>query len=414
MMKRILFVALVALAAIPAWGQSASQYNSAGVEHYNAGSWYDAIAYFEQAYELAPGSGTVRRNLCNAHQAVANQLAKGLDFAAAARHLELAIAIDPENPLPLVQLGSYYLRLDLVGDAVFRLEEAIELAPEGVDAHELLGDAYYKDNDTPSALVQWEWVLKVRPDRRGVRQKIEKASREFSVESEFRPTGSRHFALSYEPDIPWRPLRRVLTHLERAYSEVGRKFGRVYPPGPVQVIVYDAEGFANATLAGVHVGALYDGKIRIPLTDVNGRVLDEAVMKHRLCHEYTHVVVRFLGGSKVPWWLNEGLAEAFSTELGPAQMGLLEKAYAGNALFSLGNLEGNQLDRLPPDALRLAYAQSQATVAYLYSKFAQQRITAMIAEIAEGVETQEALRHQYGRTYAMLEKEVVRHLNLGR
>jgi len=408
MIRKAFLFGIFVVAVLPASAQTAFECNSAGVTHYNAGQWADAIAHFECAYELEPGNPTVRRNLCNAHQATANELAKAADFAAAAKHLELAIAIDPRNYAPLVQLASYYLRLDFVPEAIFRLEEAIELAPESVDAHELLGDAYYKDNDSASALVQWEWVLKVQPDRRGLRDKVEKATRELAVESEFRPTGSRHFQLSYERDLPSRPLRRVLFYLERAYVEIGRNFGRVYPPSPVQVIAYDAEGFANATLAGVHVGALYDGKIRIPLVDAAGTPLDEPVLKQRLYHEYTHVVVRFLGGSNVPWWLNEGLAETFSTELGPLQMTMLERAKEAGALYALADLEGNQLKRMDADALRLAYAQSHATVTHLWTKFIRSRLTDVMSDLAQGVAVEESLRQRYGRTYAMLEKEVAR------
>ncbi|MCC7556289.1 MAG: hypothetical protein KO254_09315, partial [Methanoculleus marisnigri] len=70
--------------------------------------------------------------------------------------------------------------------------------------------------------------------------------------------------------------------LERAYTEVGRRFGGVHPPGPIQVRVYTADDFSRVTLLGEHVGAVYDGAIRLPLSDKTGQVLDEAELKRRL------------------------------------------------------------------------------------------------------------------------------------
>lgn len=393
--------------ATAANAQTAADLNAQGVALYNAGQWEDAVQTFERAYALVPDNNVVRRNLCNAHQAAANELAREADFAAAVKHLELATGIDPENESPSIQLGSYYLRLDYVAEAIARLEEAIELAPHNVDAHDLLGDAYYDDNDVPSAQVQWKWVLEAQPNRPGLREKIEKASREEAVEASFRPSGSRHFQLTHSPEIAARSLRRVTNYLERAYLEVGRNLGGVYPPTPIQVIVYNAKEFSDATQVGEHVGALYDGKIRIPLFDAAGNALTDEDLKQRLYHEFTHVVVRFLAGNRVPWWLNEGLAETFSRSFGPPETDLLQEAQE-DGLFTLKELSESQLKRLDTVPLRLAYAQAHATVNYLWTKFGQRRLVNLMSDIAEGIKPEEAVQRNYNRSYAALQKEVVR------
>lgn len=388
--------------------QSAADWNTQGVSLYGAGRWEEAVQAFERAHALAPDNAVVRRNLCNAHQSLANKMAKEADFAGAVKQLEASVSIDPANESPLMQLGSYYLRLDYVAEAIARLEEAIELAPRNVDAHDLLGDAYYMDNDAASALTQWKWVNEAQPNRPGLRDKIDKASREESVEAAFRPSGSRHFQLTYSPGIPARSLRRLTTCLERAYVEIGREFGGTYPPTPIQVIVYNAKEFTEATQVGEHVGALYDGKIRIPLFDASGNALNDEDLKQRLYHEFTHVVVRFLAGDRVPWWLNEGLAETMSRAFGPPERELLLKAQEQNGLFSLKELTASQLDRLEPTLLKVAYAQSHATVDYLSSKFGKGRLVTLMSDIAQGVAPEEALQRNYNRSYAGLEKEVAR------
>ncbi len=402
------FCALLILCCIAAAAsvQTAADLNAQGVALYNAGQWEEAVQTFERAYSLVPDNNVVRRNLCNAHQAAANGLAREADFAAAVKHLELATGIDPENESPLIQLGSYYLRLDYVAEAIARLEEAIELAPRSVAAHDLLGDAYYDDNDVPSAQVQWKWVLEAQPNRPGLREKIEKASREETVEASFRPSGSRHFQLTHSPEIAARSLRNVTKFLERAYLDVGRNLGGVYPPTPIQVIVYNAKEFTDATQVGEHVGALYDGKIRIPLFDAAGNALADEDLKQRLYHEFTHVVVRFLAGNRVPWWLNEGLAETYSKSFGAPETDLLQGAQDG--LFTLKELSESQLKRLDPAPLRLAYAQAHATVDYLWKNFGQRRMVNMMSDIAQGIKPEEAVQRNYNRSYAALEKDVAR------
>lgn len=407
--------ALLLCAAAAAWAQTAAEHNAAGVAHYNAGEWKLAIQEFEQAYQYAPDNEVVRRNLCNAHQAQANVLAKKADYAAAAKHLEIAISVAPENASPLIQLGFYYLRLDMVADAIYRLEEAIEIDPHNIDGQELLGDAYYKDNDVPSALVHWRWVQEQAPERPGIADKIAKASREEAVEAKFFRSESQHFKLSYPPGASRDALAKVLRILEQAYFEVGRNFGRVFPPSVVQVIVHDSRGFADVTQLGEHVGGLYDGKIRIPLTDAAGNPLSDDELRRRLFHEYTHVVVRFLAANNVPWWLNEGLAETFSRDFGDHQRRILEKAQADGALFALSELEGSQLGRLDVTALRLAYCQSHACVELLWSRYGQRPLRTLMSALAEGTKPEDALVQCYRMNYKLLEQEMKAHYaSLGR
>ena len=410
-MRRLLLACglILACGAAVAGPGDAAEWNNEGIAHYDAGEYPEAIACFEKAYEGAPDNTTVRRNLCNAHQAQADLLAKANNYAAAIENLNTAIAVDPGNQLPLIQIGSYYLRQNMVNDAIFRLEEAIELKPGVLDAHELLGEAYYRDNDLPSARAQWEYVLEMDPSRNGLQERYEKAFREESVEYDFNrvSSGSRHFSLTYPKEVAYRTRARVLTILERAYMDIGRKFGGVYPPSTVQVIVYDKEQFEQATLLNGHVGAVYDGKIRSPLTSDAGEWLSDDELKRRLTHEYVHVVVRHLAGDNVAWWLNEGLAETFS--LGApdaARAGLLQHAYDAGVEFSLAELEAHQLRRLEPESLRLAYAQSHATVYSLWSRFGQQKLIRLMTDIAAGVALEESLRANYRRTYATLEREI--------
>lgn len=409
---RMLCLALSLLATVAARAQSAADYNADGVSLYNAGRWDEAIQSFASAYNLAPENETVRRNLCNAYQAQANTLARSGDFTTAIDLLRLAISIEPENPSPLAQLGSYYLRVDMVSDAIYRLEESVELDPSSIDVQELLGDAYYKNNDLAAALAQWELVLEMNPNRTGLSEKLDKAYREEAVEFNFRQTQSAHFRVSFAPGTNGGDLSRVLQILERAYRDIGRKFGGAYPPTPIQVILYTGDDFARATLLGEHVGAVYDGKIRVPIADRSGQIIAPDELWRRLYHEYTHVVIRFWAGDNVPWWLNEGLAETFSNDVSSSDSALLYDAYQAGLLFPLGDMEESQLKRLDADSLYLAYRQAHATASFLWNRYGHRGIAGMMEQLAQGASGEDALITTCRLNYATLEREVVN--NFGR
>ncbi|MCC6794503.1 MAG: hypothetical protein IT366_05235 [Candidatus Hydrogenedentes bacterium] len=400
------FAALMALCGAASAESTAADYNAQGVQAYNAKDWNNAVASFESAYKLERTNPTVRRNLCNALQAQANEYARGEDFDTATRLLAQAITVDPENASPLIQLGSYYLHVDMNADAAARLAEAVELDPANLDAQELLGDAYYKQNDVNAAVTQWEYVKEKDPARKGLEGKLSKANREASVENNFSKSASSHFEYLHKPNINGVDLNKVLRILERAYREIGIKSGGVYPPSPIQVSVYDADDFEKATMLGEHVGAVYDGKIRVPIRDKAGNILPEDELTRRLYHEYTHVIVRSWAGDKVPWWFNEGLAETFSNDLSEAELAVLREANAQDLLFKLADLEQGQLKKLDPDALQLAYQQSHATVDFLWGKYGVRGLSAMLENLRLGNSAEESLVLSYRLNYLLLEKEV--------
>ncbi|MBI1318201.1 MAG: tetratricopeptide repeat protein [Candidatus Hydrogenedens sp.] len=407
-MRIILAVGLAAAAAVTALAatQDVARLNDLGIAAYDQKDYATAVENFRAAYARSGSSKTLERNLTNALQALANEQAESSNYDAAITNLEQAISIAPDNVAPFVQLGACFLRQNRVSDAIFRLEEAIEIEPGNLDAHELLGKAYYEDNDLPSARAQWDYVLQVDPSRTKLQELYEKAFREESVEWDFQRKSTRNFSLSYPGEVPYDVRNRLVRILETAYREVGTQFGRVYPPDPVQVIFYGPDQFAQATQMDGHVGALYDGKIRSPLTDERGSYLDEEEMRRRLTHEYVHVIVRQLAGGNVPWWINEGLAETLSSQLTDADRAEVAKAYAEGHTYPLSQLEGDLLREFDAKQLRYAYRQAHVTIAYLWQRYGRTRLQGLMADLARGVPPQEAIRNSYHISYEQLERAV--------
>jgi len=287
------------------------------------------------------------------------------------------------------------------------LEAAITLKPGDLDAHELLGQAYYMDNDLSSARAQWDYVLEMAPDRPGLQERYEKAFREESVEYDFNRWKSRHFRISYPQEVSDAMRANVFSILDRAYVEVGRKFGGIYPPPPIHVILYTAAQFSEATQMQGHVGAVYDGKIRAPLTDAQGNWLEEQELERRLTHEYVHVVVRYITGANVPWWLNEGLAEFMSKTLSTGDIQQLRDYFGAGNTLSLKAIEDNQINQRAPAALQSAYIQSHAVVELLWNRYGRTKMLAFLRSLGNGMGYEDAMQAVYRRSSALIERDLV-------
>lgn len=405
---------LITIAALCTAGgaaaQDAAQMNALGVGSYEREEWATAVSQFDAALRLDPENATVRRNLTNSLQAHASDLAENGDYKNAIQKLRQAVQNDPENPMPLMQLGAYYLHEGDVREAIFRLEEAVELAPNDVDAHYLLGEAYYRDNDVASALDQWDWVEHVDADRPGLKERLEIARRDHKVEADYSDKTSQHFNVTYSREAEGRLVRDVVAILETAYRDVGKAL-QSYPPAPVQVSLYTSEGFMEATQMKDHIGAVFDGtKIRCPVIGADGKPLPAGEMRRRLRHEYVHVVVRHVARDGVPWWFNEGVAEALTLELTDADRRFLRKVADDDAMFDLRDLTEGQLDRLSKDELILAYKQSHATVSYLKQRYGTRRLAHYLREVADGTSADIALRRVFRQSYETLQMAVIDHI----
>lgn len=405
-----ILIAAALVAAGGALAQDAAQMNALGVASYEREEWAMAVSQFDAALRLNPENTIVRRNLTNSLQAHASNLAEKGDYKNAIQKLRQAIQNDPENAMPLTQLGAYYLHEGDVREAIFRLEEAVELLPNDVDAHYLLGEAYYRDNDVTSALDQWDWVERVDPDRTGLAERLDIARRDHKVEANYNDKTSQHFNVTYSREAEGRLVRDVVVVLESAYREVGKAL-QSFPPTPVQVSLYTSKGFMEATQMKDHIGAVFDGtKIRCPVIGPDGEPLPAEEMRRRLHHEYVHVVVRHVARDGVPWWFNEGVAEALTLELSENDRAFLREASGGDALFNLRDLTEGQLDRLNKDELILAYKQSHATVSFLKHRYGTRRLAHYLREIAEGTNADTALRRVFRQSYETLQMAVIEHI----
>jgi len=393
------------------FSSEASILNNKGVEEYERGNFEVALSYLTKAYELYPDNEYIRKNLCNVLLALANEKAKEYAYDDAISMVEKVLKIDKDNFFAYLQGGAYCLSAGRVSNAISYLETAIRIKPGYLDAHELLGEAYYRDGDILSAKVQWEYVLQVDPTRKELKEKYDKANREELVQKNFNKvfSGSRHFQLIYPKEISYTTRSTVLTNLEQAYLEIGRKLGGVYPSSSIQVIIYDPRSFNTVVQLGQTIGGVYDGKIRISVLNKDGTELPKEEIKRRIYHEYTHVAVFEYMKDRAPWWVNEGLAEYFSNELTPEKKLLVADANNNSTLLEFSKLEKVKVPNFlkSEEKVSLAYTQSHIAVSMLWRRYGQGKFLNFLREIKEGSSTEDALKQVYSMNYEQLLRSIV-------
>jgi hypothetical protein len=167
--------------------------------------------------------------------------------------------------------------------------------------------------------------------------------RELDAEWDYTQLPSPHFTISFAEGKNYDAARNVEDSLERAYFSVGRKL-EFYGSERTPVVLYDEEEFHDITQAPTWMGALYDGRIKLPVRglDHGSELLDRTVR-----HEYAHVVVSQLTRGRCPVWLNEGVAIWAEEQTDGERLEWAQRAISDQELFHLSQLNGAFTD-LPP------------------------------------------------------------------
>ena len=283
----------------------------------------------------------------------------------------------------LAGMGISYLRLGDHENAERLLEQAVKNNPGDFGVRKALAFLYYRNDDVDKGISHAEAGLAIKrdPELQNLCDKLrnDKNTREVS-ESESTP----HFKITFDGYKHGGMSRKVLEILEDAYSALGKEFG-YFPSGAVNAVLYTNRDFYDITRAPGWSGGIYDGKIRIP---VRGAESNEAVLKKVLFHEYTHSVVRSLT-PRCPLWINEGLAEYFSTN----QTGKIGQVIPLDLL-------GNSFSWLTGNQVAVAYRESYSAVSYLIDRHGFHRMKEFLQSLSGGSDLEQTFRASFGVSYS--------------
>src|SRR5262249_3294866 len=152
----------------------------------------------------------------------------------------------------------------------------------------LLGLAYFKNDQSKQAVVEWKQSLAIKDDPT-VRTYLARAQREVTSEADYTQQQSSHFALRYEGKQTSEGFRRQLIEtLERHYADLVNDLG-VLPRDTIPVVLYTSQAYFDVTQAPAWSAAVNDGKLRIPaegLETVSPEL--SRVLKHELTHSFVN------------------------------------------------------------------------------------------------------------------------------
>ncbi len=140
-------------------------------------------------------------------------------------------------------------------------------------------------NKPDLAVAEWQKAVELRADP-DVVAALAKAEKDKKEEENYKENESAHFQLRYNGAAEPRLAREVLHTLEEHYGQIESELN-YSPPDPIGVVLYTQQEFSDITQAPGWVGALNDGRIRVPvqgLTGVNSEL--SRVLRHELTHSF--------------------------------------------------------------------------------------------------------------------------------
>lgn len=340
--------------------------------------------------------GAVSRAILAESAAAEFEVSKG-DLSSALGYYKRALEFAPDNLNLLVDSAYLHLRRSEFREALDQLDIARHSAPDSPDVAKLSGWAYYGLNRLDDAIAEWKRALQLRPDAE-VQHALEKAEQDAQVEAGYRENETAHFQLKFNGDATPTLAREVLNTLEDHFAEISKDLDYT-PPEPITVVLYTNQQFSDITRAPSWVGALNDGKIRVP---VDGLSEMTDALSHVLKHELTHSFITQKTGGHCPVWMQEGVAqyeEGRRTSASGAKA--LLAAYDEHMDLSLSSYEGSWLN-LDADAAAQAYAWSLAAVESLVDSGGLREISSLLDKLATGASMPAALREVSGMSYDQL------------
>lgn len=414
------------------------------------GAYDQAVQCFNDAYVLNRADLTVAKYLLQAYEKLALQKIKEKEFAVVQQYLRtmepLCLQTDKEKGFFAeihYRLAKGYEQCGRMRDAQYYFEKAIAYNPQktkyrrvlgtmlmqhGTELfaarnyhgaqkyfrealpyftdkgilYEYLGDTYYYQGNIKRAESRWRKAL----DEYGgthapvekktvIENKLASLSEDKEIKKDHSQTSSLRFLIEYDTKDMARNESRVLKMLQDAYSSIGRDF-HFFPREKVHVLIYDSDDFGKK-IGDEHeyIGALYDGKMRLPTIEVSRKkqkVVSLKRFKAYVWHEYTHTIVHALSGGRAPRWLNEGLAEYEENKVEAEDMAAFRKLVRADQCLSLATIQKWQFSMTNSSQTHLHYVQAFSMVDYLVRRYRMQRIKQLLQKLQEGVPFESAFQ----------------------
>ena len=327
---------------------------------------------------------------------------KGDPEAAIIKYRE-AIKYLPHDQGLTLALGYLLWKQEHYLEAVDLLSPEADRYPQSPDFRVLLGSAYYGMENLDQAITEWNKALALQ-DNAQLREAVAKAQREQDVSGTYSELRSEHFLLRYDGQQNEKLSGEILNSLDGSFQDLVLDLD-YSPTEAIVVILYPNQAFRDITRTPTWVGALNDGKIRVPVSGLTQMTPDLARV---LKHELTHSFVRLITLGHCPTWFNEGLAQLEEGSTTAALGSQLARALAAGKIPAYASLEGSFVS-LPADQAPLVYAKSLAALEYLRDVFGMGEVRRMLRQMPSS-DFSTVLQDEVRMTYPAFEEEVANYV----
>ena len=360
-----------------------------GTELMRNGEFSAALDILHQAAKRQPDPQSIDGLLGQAYIGFGFQLLEAAKYAEAEQAFAEAVDYRSDDPRPWQGQAIANLHQGRNVAAAAALQEALGLTPQDPVLYQLLGRAKYASGDMAGAVSALRQAVDL--GSASARDMLAKVEAEWQLEQGMQRDFSSVFQLSYADDGQSELAGSILAVLEDAYADLGAELD-FYPEIKVPVLLYTRKEFERVTASPDWAGAVYDGKIRIPIGGLK-RMIPE--LRALLYHEYAHVVIRFLGKGRVPTWLNEGYAELAGRRQHHLDLDELDRAVAAARLLPWDRLNKG-FNGLSKEQVLLAYQQSYSFCLFLVDQFGWHLFRDLIVALASGADLAAAFTSAYG------------------
>lgn len=344
---------------------------SSAVKAANAGEYAKAAGLLRVAMQQYPDSPEVKNLLVTA---LNNDAIKEMDsgrYKQAHELLTEAHALSNDAAITR-NLAAAQIKLSDYKAAVITLEQ-IDKDPSTATTLQWLyneiANKAYRDGRLSEAVKYYEKLAALTPNDTKLSEAIIELKKQSDAEAKMGTREGGHFTVRYEGGENSVAGHVIGLLLEEAYYKVGSDL-QFYPDDRIEALLYTKETFRDVTGSPSWAGALFDGRIKVPVGGVTDKT---ALLEKVLFHEYTHAVIFRLSGGRTPVWLNEGLAQiAEGEDAGPYREGLKAAAIAFRQARSTHNVlrgyEGSFMG-LTTQQAQVAYLTSLSATQYLVKEF---------------------------------------------
>jgi Flp pilus assembly protein TadD len=378
--------------------------NTEAIELSEQGNFAAAADRLNTAITNEPREPTLRQNL----RAVLNNWAVAeLNDGRPEQAISLAeqaLALGPDARLYLL-LGVAQSRVSAWGRAQTSLEHALEAGANDAQTFIALGKVYRQQGNREGAVEMFQRARDLGVTGSEFDAILARLERELDAEWDYTELPSAHFTISFAAGENYSAARNVQESLEQAYFTVGGKLD-FYGSERTPVVLYDEEEFHDITQAPTWMGALYDGRIKLPVHGLDER---SALLDRTVRHEYAHAVVSQLTKGRCPVWLNEGVAIWAEEVVEGERLEWARTVVADQELFPLDELAHPFTD-LPRERVPVAYAQSYLAVRSLLETDGAPQVRALLTAIGSGMPPPAAFDTILSRSLAEFEGVLLRSL----